>query len=198
MELIRAAALDTFARVGPEHPVLELGTRSGGSAFALLSAILDRDRVRPLITVDPYGGLPYHTDLKEIPWVYSNQLYRGAMTRLSAAVERSGLNWMHLMMRDSDYMAYVWPNVPLYLSAKPVCRPIFSFVYLDAEHTETAVRLELEWLKDKVAPGGLIVIDDADWLKGQGESIRCDFGGVFVEKEDPKRSRKWILISRRA
>jgi hypothetical protein len=198
MALLREKATEVFGRVGPEHPVLEFGTRSGGSALALLSAILDRDRIRPLITVDPYGGLPYHTDLKEIPWVYSNPLYRGMMTRLSTAVERSGLNWMHLMMRDSDYMEHVWPDVPLYLSTELIFRPTFSFVYLDAEHTEDAVRRQLEWLKGKVADGGVILIDDADLLNGRGTSIEEDFGGIPIEKEDSKRTKKWILIRRTA
>jgi hypothetical protein len=195
VELVREMAHKVFGHVGPEHPALEFGTRWGGSALALLSAILDRDRIRPLITVDPYGDLPYHADLKEVSWTYSNAHYRGTMSRLSSVAEGCGLNWMHLMMKDSDYMEHLWSSVPIYLCPKPLLRPTFSFVYLDAEHTEEAVRRQLTWLKGKIAKGGLVVVDDADWLKDRGESLKKEFGGVSMEVEEPNRIKKWILIS---
>lgn len=194
MYVIREQARKVFGRIEASHPALEIGTRRGGSAFAVLAAILESDRRRALVTVDPYGDLPYRADLGETPWTYSNDLFREAMEGLAARVRACGLNWVHYMMRDVDYMECVWPRVPLYVQTPPLQRPTFAFVYLDGEHTEEAVRRQLSWLRGKVVEGGMILIDDADWLKDRGQPILEDFGGTSMERVGRGGLKKWLLI----
>ena len=207
IDIVRKAALRAFRGVDVSHPSLEFGTCRGGSAIAVLSAMVELQQPsRPIVTVDPYGNLPYYADVfrgvkmsKPVSWAYPNDLYRVAMETLSSVAKHEGLNWTHYMMRDTDYMEHVWPGVPLYFYKEPVVRPMFSFVYLDAEHTEESVRRQLVWLGDKIVKGGTIVIDDVDFLNGRGDSILAEFGGQVIEKDHPDKTRgckKWLVIER--
>lgn len=169
LAVVYAAALEAFRRTSFRSIALEFGTRSGGSALALLAAILETDSRRVLVTVDPYGELPYQNDKGLLPWKYTSDHYRDAMSEVSAVAKAEKLNWVHYLAKDEEYMECIWPVIPLYLLEPAERSPSLAFAYLDAEHTNEAVRKALLWAKGRLEKGGTIVVDDVDWLSDKGE-----------------------------
>lgn len=160
LELARAVAAAPRASAGSTAPpLLEIGTRSGGSALLMLRVLADvyRDGQPPFVlTVDPYGGRPY----EGAPFVYDERHYR-AMKRALAPYA----NHVHYMM-DSELFLRELDH--LYLWADGAKRPIdrFTLVYLDGSHDPDIVWQEIVTLLPRVVPGGSLIVDDTDWFDG--------------------------------
>jgi predicted O-methyltransferase YrrM len=158
LELARAVA--RAPRAPDAAPLLEVGTRSGGSALLMLRVL--RTVYRGLgpppmvLTVDPYGARPY----EGAPFVYDERHYR-AMKRTLAGYA----NHVHYMM-DSEL--FVRELEHLYLWGGGVKRPLdrFTLVYLDGSHDPEIVWFEIERLVPRVVPGGSLIVDDTDWFAG--------------------------------
>jgi predicted O-methyltransferase YrrM len=158
LELARAAA--ALPRSDDPPPLLEIGTRSGGSALLMLR-ILDlvypAGARRPLVlTVDPYGTRPY----EGAPFVYDERHYL-AMKRALAP----HANHIHYMM-DSELFLALLDQLTLWTlgTRRPISK--FSLVYLDGSHDPEIVWSEVERLLPRVIPGGFLVVDDTDWFEG--------------------------------
>ena len=106
LELARAVTL--APRSDDPAPLLEIGTRSGGSALLMLR-ILELvypagTRRPPVLTVDPYGTRPY----EGAPFVYDDRHYL-AMKRALA----SHANHIHYMMDSELFLKRVFPGLAL-------------------------------------------------------------------------------------
>lgn len=141
-------------------PLLEIGTRSGGSALLMLRVLADlyRGAARPplVITVDPYGGRPY----EGAPFRYDETHY-GAMKRALARYP----NHLHYMMDSALFLSEV-DRLYLWVGGRrqPLAR--FTLVYLDGSHEPDIVWHEIETLWPRVVPGGFLIVDDTDWFDG--------------------------------
>lgn len=175
LRLLYSAAVDAFRKTSYRSIALEFGTRNGGSALALLAAILATDCRRVLVTVDPYGSLPYRNDHGLLPWRYTSKEYRNAMAEIAGVARAEKLNWVHYLARDDEYMDLIWPNLPLYLLNPAEKSPMLAFAYLDAEHTNDAIRRQLVWAQGRLERGGAIIVDDVDWLSDQGDWVLSVF-----------------------
>jgi len=159
LELARCVAGAPRDRAAP--PLLEIGTRSGGSALLMLRVLADAYRgyaPPPLVlTVDPYGARPY----EGAPFVYDETHY-GAMKRALAGYA----SHVHYMM-DSELFLRELDNLYLWMGGKrePLAR--FTLVYLDGSHDPDVVWHEIERLRPRVVPGGYLVVDDTDWFGGE-------------------------------
>jgi predicted O-methyltransferase YrrM len=158
LELARAVA--GAPRAPDAAPLLEVGTRSGGSALLMLRVLrmVYRGLGPPpmVLTVDPYGARPY----EGAPFVYDERHYR-AMKRTLAGYA----NHVHYMM-DSEL--FVRELEHLYLWGGGVRRLLdrFTLVYLDGSHDPDIVWFEVERLLPRVIPGGFLIVDDTDWFEG--------------------------------
>jgi predicted O-methyltransferase YrrM len=156
-----AAAVAACPRGADPPPIVEIGTRKGGSALLMLrilDAVYPRDARRPLLlTVDPYGMRPY----EGAPFSYDERHYR-AMKRALAGFA----NHIHYMM-DSDQFLALLPNLALWMDGtlRPVDR--FTLVYLDGSHDPAIVWREISALLPRIIPGGFLVVDDTDWYDGE-------------------------------
>lgn len=171
LELARGVVLAPRSADAP--PLLEIGTRSGGSALLMLRVLrmVYRDADPPMVcTVDPYGARPY----EGAPFVYDTSHY-GAMKRALARYA----NHVHYMM-DSDLFLRELDN--LYLWVRREKRPLdrFTLVYLDGSHDPEIVWNEVRHLLPRVVPGGFLIVDDTDWFGGavrrRLEAAAPDFG----------------------
>jgi predicted O-methyltransferase YrrM len=158
--LLELARLVSRAPRGSDPaPMLEVGTRAGGSALLMLrvlDAICRRGDRRPLvITVDPYGTRPY----EGAPFRYDERHYV-AMKRALAGFA----NHVHYLM-DSELFLGVLGGLHLWLDG--VKRPLdrFSLVYLDGSHDPDIVWREISRLLPMIVPGGFLVVDDTDWFE---------------------------------
>jgi len=158
LELARSVA--SAPRAPDAAPLLEVGTRSGGSALLMLRVL--RTAYRGLgpppmvLTVDPYGARPY----EGAPFVYDARHYRAMKRNLAGYA-----NHVHYMM-DSEL--FVRELEHLYLWADGAKRPLdrFTLVYLDGSHDPEIVWFEIERLLPRVVPGGFLIVDDTDWFQG--------------------------------
>jgi predicted O-methyltransferase YrrM len=172
LELARCVARAPRAADAP--PLLEVGTRSGGSALLMLRVLqmLYRSDGRPpmVLTVDPYGARPY----EGAPFVYHERHYRAMKRNLAGYA-----NHVHYMM-DSEL--FVRELAHLYLWVDGVKRPLnrFTLIYLDGRHDPDIVWFEIERLLPAVIPGGFLIVDDTDWFGGairrQLEAAAPQFG----------------------
>ncbi|MGH7753861.1 MAG: class I SAM-dependent methyltransferase, partial [Gemmatimonadales bacterium] len=158
LELARCVA--AAPRLPDAPPLLEIGTRSGGSALLMLrvlNTVYPRGMQPPaVLTVDPYGSRPY----EGAPFVYDERHYR-AMKRALAGYA----NHIHYMMDSTLFLEQL---DRFYLWAGGTKRPLdrFTLVYLDGSHDPELVWREVERLLPRVVPGGFLVVDDTDWFDG--------------------------------
>ena len=145
----------------PPPPLLEIGTRSGGSALLMLrvlNAVYSHGTRRPLVlTVDPYGARPYDG----APFRYDETHY-DAMKRALARYP----NHIHYMMDSALFLDLL---DRLYLWADGTQRPLdrFTGAYLDGSHNPDVVWREVTQLLPRIVPGGFLLIDDTDWFDGE-------------------------------
>jgi hypothetical protein len=138
-------------------PLLEIGTRSGGSALLMLrvlEALYGKRRPPAVITVDPYGSRPY----EGADWVYDDRHY-GKMKR-NLAHFTNHIHYMmdsELFLRELDRL-YVWSDG----TRHPLSR--FSLAYLDGSHDPDIVWSEVSALLPRVVPGGFLIVDDTEWF----------------------------------
>ena len=142
-------------------PLLEIGTRSGGSALLMLRVLemMYRGEGRPptVLTVDPYGARP----IEGASFVYDERFYRAMKRNLAGFA-----NHVHYMM-DSELFFRELDN--LYVWGDGAKRPLnrFTLVYLDGSHDPEIVWFEIERLLPRVIPGGFLIVDDTDWFGGE-------------------------------
>jgi cephalosporin hydroxylase len=141
-------------------PLIEIGTRAGGSALLMLrvlDALYPRGARRPtVLTVDPYGTRPY----EGAPFVYDERHYR-AMKRALARYA----NHIHYMMDSELFIElldrmYLWSNG----AKQPIDR--LTLAYLDGSHDPDLVWREIQALLPRIVPGGHLIVDDTDWFDG--------------------------------
>jgi predicted O-methyltransferase YrrM len=156
LEIARCVAM--IPRGPDTPPLLEIGTRSGGSALLMLR-VLDSihesgERPPTVITVDPYGSRPYEGE----PHIYDERHY-GRMKRNLAGYT----NHIHYMM-DSELFLRELGNMYLWSDGTRQGFNKFSLAYLDGSHDPTIVWQEIEALLPRIIPGGFLIVDDTEWL----------------------------------
>jgi hypothetical protein len=155
LELARYTAIAHADRNGA--PILEIGTRSGGSALLMLKVVasLYAGHKPPMvITVDPYGARPYEGE----PYVYDERHY-GKMKKNLAPFT----NHIHYMM-DSELFLRELDNVYVWSGGLRHGFNKFSLVYLDGSHDPDIVWSEIERLRPRVQAGGYLIVDDTEWF----------------------------------
>ncbi len=148
-----------------EQPTfLEIGTRGGGSALALLKIIKTLGLDTTLVTVDPYGDKPY--DGK--PWKYGDKLY----TQMKKVLAPYG-NHIHYQMTSEDFINII-DTVHYWFKGKERMFSEFSFILLDGSHLPKTVIFEYKRLLPKLIKGGYIVIDNTNFY---GKEVQKHFQG---------------------
>jgi len=137
---------------------IEIGTWRGGTALVFLR-LLERlypVETRPMLfTVDPYGDRPYNGgDGSARPALYGNQDYL-VMKRLLARFA----NHAHFYMESAQFLGapprYWWQGWQQHCDGA-------SFVLVDGEHDAESIARDVDVLRWRMAPGGIMVIDNVD------------------------------------
>jgi predicted O-methyltransferase YrrM len=161
LEEVYEAALEASKRLPSSYIFLETGTRSGGSALAILQAIEDSGINRWLFTVDPYGMKPYNVGDEVVGLDYGEDHYRRAMKVLAEYAFDHKLLHSHFRMKSIDWMR-AFDNSEFWFEERKMA-PKFGFAYLDGDHDSRTVRHEYIWLKNHTE-GVSVVVDDAHYL----------------------------------
>ncbi len=142
-------------KVKGQPPFLEIGTRRGGSALALLKIIEKMYPGTVLVTVDPYGNKPY--DGK--PWKYGSDFYT-EMKDLLSGYE----NHIHYHMTSEDFIK-IMDTVHYWFQGKEHDFSKFSFIFLDGSHLPETVTFEYKNLFPRLIKNGFMVIDNTDFYE---------------------------------
>lgn len=178
----------------PGGPVLEIGTRAGGSAYLwlrLLDALYGTEHEPPMVvTVDPYGDRPYHDGVGIGHYGYGGTIYCEQKLLLAPFP-----NHMHFRLPSRDWFRTIAAADPILAYWQDgLSRPFrgFSFVFLDGEHDATTIGAELAACfatMDFLRPGARVCIDNADhdrrtrlMLEAEYELLHSafEFGAVTV------------------
>jgi len=169
-------ALEIAKKIEEDYIFCEIGTRAGDCSLQLLDVIKETNSKRWLFTVDPYGTKPYRAttdmDARGRVFDYDEQCQRNGMMTLSTFAFNNDLLHSHWRMTSKDFMDKI-ESIEFWHDGKQIDYK-FGFVLLDGEHYEGIVMQEFNWFKERLAVGGMIVIDD----------IKNIWQTSYVEKSD--------------
>lgn len=187
LDYLYAQVLEKAKQLPEDMPFLEVGTRAGGTALAFLFAIKESGkRNRALFTVDPYGNKPYLRGSEVLNMDYGEHFYRTAMRYLSQYAFDHRLRHQHWRLTSLDYML-VRGSVDVWYDGVLVGNT-YGFVYLDGDHEENTVAMEIEYFYPRLCSGGLIVVDDSEHIvESQHPTIR-----QFLEKATSNGNRLYV------
>lgn len=192
-------ALEIACNLPEGLPLIEIGTRAGGSALLFLYAIKESGVPRPLITIDPYGSL-YRSGVEEyldptppgtttIPWYppSGEEKYRNAVAMLSSFCLEFNLTHIHYRLHSKDWMS-LWESFGCWIEGEQINKKLMGLVYLDGEHVKEEVEQELSWFLPRIAPGGLIIIDDVQHIR---KDTLPNIQKAFEESEEDNLRLYW-------
>lgn len=132
--------VDSCASKAPKGTFAEVGTRRGGTAILAIQ----QDNCELMICIDPYksfpdqGGNPIAMDTN---WFI--EAYDALMATGKPFFFFKGTSKEFIERSENKHYAYV---------------------LLDGEHTNEAVTAELEYFSKRMLKGGIILVDNIDWL----------------------------------
>lgn len=165
LEYFRQRALEVSKKIDKKYIFCEVGTREGNSGIQLLDAIKESNKERWFFTIDPYGDKLYRarTDIKGGSHLdYDEQCYRNGMMTLHKYAFDNNLLYCHWRMTSEDFMNNI-TSIEFWHDGEKVDYE-FGLVFLDGEHYEELVLKEFNWFKDRLASGGIIIIDDIEFI----------------------------------
>lgn len=140
-----------------EYPFLEIGNRLGGTALMFLDAIKESGKPkRFLITVDPYGDMPYTGKLDK----FDEDFRRQAMKILSDFSYENKLNHAHYRLKSLDFIT-TWEKSEFWHEGVLLPK-LFGMVYFDGDHTDEVVFEELKRYLPFIHDKGMYVVDDQE------------------------------------
>lgn len=188
-EMVNEWVLPQLKSQPEEGLALEIGIRRGGFSLALIQAIVESGkRERPLLGCDPWGCIPYPVGQEIRQPNYGEHFYQDAMVALSIAAKEN--NVFHHVMRlmSTDFMK-IFDDINIYRNGETLQKR-FSFVMLDGAHDVLTVSSELEWFKERMMPGGMIIVDDTHEIAfSDHPTIRWMF-----ENGDVRKERTMIIV----
>lgn len=138
---------------------IEVGTRRGGSAWLclrLLQHMYPPGAVPMLFTVDPYGDKPYHGGDVTLHAAYGDYDYFLAKRLLAPFTSHAHFHLMgETFFHALGGHAFWWRGVKQRFDG-------FTFVLLDGDHDALTVLAEVEHACVRLAPGGIVFVDDID------------------------------------
>ena len=164
---------DIFRRVITEcqGPILEIGTNRGGSALLWIETLRLLGDSRQVVTVDPYGRKPYTQGrVDQGFYEYGDDIYTDMKTLLAPYSEHT-----HFRMTSEDFLSDLYGS-HLWVDGARVPLGGFSFCLLDGDHHPRGIISDYLNLRRWMAPGGVVLIDNVDWMGPELERILVHLG----------------------
>ena len=161
-QLIYEKALEWSKKLPEDRIFMEIGCWKGGTSMAIMQAIKDSGKDRWMFSVDPYGTLPFKLGTKiQKEAIYDEAIYIDAMVNMYGYAKKLGVNYYHWRLLSDDFMM-VLPNIQFWYKGEQI-EPKFGFVYIDGAHNGQQVTREVNWIKERMDKG-MIVMDDVPYI----------------------------------
>jgi hypothetical protein len=145
------AKLDVVLKRQPKNlPVIEVGTRLGGSIMCFMELLYTQHRNVPICTVDPYGSNLFYSDgVHRKKSKYTDEMYEQMKINLEDFFEtHPGIShYQHFKCTSAEFI-------------KKDLFKKYLWVYLDGDHHIDTVFMEIKYFLPKLNPKGCLVIDD--------------------------------------
>lgn len=161
---IREDILSQIINLVQPGNILEIGTMWGGSAYEFMK-VLEKGF---LVTVDPYGSKPYSLPSNN-NYDFSDGMQRECIKSLSEAAVFLSKDWHHFKMTSLQFLQYVQPLRCWYKGEEEKYQ--WQTVFLDGEHVDKIVKMELQLVYPHVLKGGIIIIDDMHFKQEDGKIL---------------------------
>jgi len=161
MEIEKLKIVKHTLDMAPDGIFLEIGTRAGGTAMMAIESI----RSSIIFSIDPYGSKPYVNPNGIIaPFIYPDEMYRETLAKLSNLALQKNKTFIQLKISSQEYID---KNLNIWISGNQTATHNlkYSYVLLDGEHTDAAVSKEIDFFTNKMETGGVLLIDNVDWLR---------------------------------
>jgi len=146
-----------------EGIVCEIGLREAGGMSVMMMGCLDNnDYSHSFLAIDPFGNIAYNwqENITVIP-DYTNQMKNKALVNLYNFCLEKNLNFNLFCLEDTEFFQRFSNGVPIYTDAqKTICNK-YALIHFDGPHTVGDIIKEVEFFKDKMSIGGMLVFDDA-------------------------------------
>ncbi|PUB86081.1 MAG: hypothetical protein B6D72_10760 [gamma proteobacterium symbiont of Ctena orbiculata] len=173
-DLQKLAAFTHLARILPAGDLVEIGSLSGRSAFAL-AWLAQRHGIGNLISVDPWSNQAIeeqgreaeilNRDLDSIDFEKIFRVYISNLSLLTNAAYIRDISTKAIARYEQAVAEGVLRSP--YLGSLAVAGKI-SLLHVDANHEYNHVRRDLETWEPYVMPGGWVLLDDYHWAFGDG------------------------------
>lgn len=131
----------------PSGYFFEVGTRRGGTALMAIQ----HDKCEHLTCVDPYKSFP---DMSGNAIEMNPIWFSEAYDLLQAEEFKTKKRFDFYKCTSKEFIDFT----------KDFTMLKYSFVLLDGEHTNEAVKAEIEYFSRRIDIGGVLFIDNIDWL----------------------------------
>ena len=197
----KAYALCEIARYAPEGDIVEIGSWWGKSAY-ILAQLAKSYQIGCLLCVDPWSQvhLMQH-DGTSLVDAASSRVDADEALRIFEMnllpVNARHINYLRLPSVDAAKQYKTSPTVSTATFGETCFRGRISILHIDGNHSEQAVRADVEAWSNLVVVNGWIIFDDYLWPHGEGprrvadeflssrlDSIACAFamgGALFIQ-----------------
>lgn len=145
MDIDKLQTVKNVLQLAPKGIFVEIGVRKGGTSLMALNA----DNCDYLISIDPY--LPFN-DMAGNQIEMDPVWYEDTKSLLETEAKK-------LDKRFTFFKKKSWEAIAM---MKQI--PLFAYVLLDGEHTDSTVQMELNFFIPRMQSGGVILVDNIDWL----------------------------------
>lgn len=182
--------LERAVRAAKDVPglFLEIGTRRGGSLQIIIDAAIGSVQSRHVVSVDPYGDIPYDDGRNVTRYDYTNEMKKAALSDLYKYVHGKPINLITFTLADEDFFHYFAAGVPIYDHERRLIAE-YAFAFLDGPHSTQAVTNELMWLSPRMPAGGQVVIDNIDFFDLQYVLVAGETLNFFEEERNAQKIR---------
>lgn len=184
---------DSYSDIGFEHlglyadifrkaitecsgPILEIGTNRGGSAYLWIELLRLMGESRQVVTVDPYGRKPYSRGRVDSEFhEYGDEIYTDMKRLLSWYHEHT-----HFRLTSDEFLADLYGS-HLWVDGERVPLGGFAFCLLDGDHHPRGIISDYLNLRRWMAPRGVVLIDNVDWMGPELARVLKDLGEQVAE-----------------
>ncbi|APX11955.1 class I SAM-dependent methyltransferase [Tateyamaria omphalii] len=190
----KTRALFSIFQSAPRGDVVEIGSWWGKSAF-LLAQLAQLNAVGPVLCVDPW-------DMENIVQNDAEGLVDAVDVDPASAFEIFLVNLLPYAQGRLNYLRHASVDAaPVYAASRQIESPEFgavdysgeiSVLHIDGNHSEAAVRADVDAWCSMVKPGGWIVLDDYVWPYGDGPKV---VGDAYLNARQDQIATSFVMGS---
>jgi len=143
--------------------ICEIGTYRGGGLYLIMKTFLElNDLTRVFVGVDPYGDILYYdVHGAKRGSDYTNTTRNKFLSVMYSWCYKMNIDFLFFNLEDREFFKRYSDGIPVYRTEKKLLTK-YALVVIDGPHTLHFVKLEFDFFKDRMSPGGIIVFDDTE------------------------------------